>query len=218
MATRQSGHISLKCVSLSSRHSHYSSREVSFSNSWMNSAEYVSAVHFHSNLVNSAMFISPLPGRLLQACTSNSTNTCISGAITYLQPGAYLIFCPDCQICTSRRATVLLTLLTSVMRRTKHCISSPRWVTSTASWVGQTHIHHDVAFFFFPWMSKLLTAIMIVLSTRWDIGAYVEKCHVFSEHEREWQRDVDPSSAGSSLCHSQFTDHHQQNDYELLRK
>ncbi|XP_051265528.1 protein LEG1 homolog [Dicentrarchus labrax] len=49
---------------------HYSSAEVSFANSWQNSAEYVSAAHFHSNLENSAMFITPLPSRVLQATDS----------------------------------------------------------------------------------------------------------------------------------------------------
>ncbi|XP_076612609.1 liver-enriched gene 1, tandem duplicate 1 isoform X1 [Chaetodon auriga] len=50
-----------------SKQSHYSDKEVSFANSWLNSAEYVSASHFHSNLEKSAMFMTPLPGRILQA-------------------------------------------------------------------------------------------------------------------------------------------------------
>ncbi|XP_068433556.1 protein LEG1 homolog [Clinocottus analis] len=50
----------------SARQSHYSSAEVSFSKNWQNAAEYVSAAHFHSNLENSANFISPLPSRILQ--------------------------------------------------------------------------------------------------------------------------------------------------------
>ncbi|XP_078130849.1 liver-enriched gene 1, tandem duplicate 1 [Sander vitreus] len=49
-----------------SRQSHYSSTEVSFAKSWVNSAEYVSAAHFQSNLQKSSMFISPLPSRILR--------------------------------------------------------------------------------------------------------------------------------------------------------
>ncbi|KAF1376463.1 hypothetical protein PFLUV_G00211760 [Perca fluviatilis] len=49
-----------------SRQSHYSSTEVSFAKSWLNSAEYVSAAHFQSNLQKSSMFISPLPSRILR--------------------------------------------------------------------------------------------------------------------------------------------------------
>ncbi|XP_028461081.1 protein LEG1 homolog [Perca flavescens] len=49
-----------------SRQSHYSSTEVSFAKSWVNSAEYVSAAHFQSNLQKSSMFISPLPNRILR--------------------------------------------------------------------------------------------------------------------------------------------------------
>ncbi|XP_070705881.1 protein LEG1 homolog [Pempheris klunzingeri] len=45
---------------------HYSSSEKSFANSWLNSAEYVAAAHFQSNLGNSVMFITPLPSRVLQ--------------------------------------------------------------------------------------------------------------------------------------------------------
>uniref|UniRef100_A0A8C3APF7 Protein LEG1 homolog n=2 Tax=Cyclopterus lumpus TaxID=8103 RepID=A0A8C3APF7_CYCLU len=48
------------------RQNHYSSVEVAFSKNWENSAEYVSAAHFQSNLENSAMFIAPLPSRILQ--------------------------------------------------------------------------------------------------------------------------------------------------------
>ncbi|XP_045916548.1 protein LEG1 homolog [Micropterus dolomieu] len=48
------------------KQSHYSAAEVSFANSWLNSAEYVSAAHFHSNLEKSAMFMSPLPSRILK--------------------------------------------------------------------------------------------------------------------------------------------------------
>ncbi|XP_040919833.1 protein LEG1 homolog [Toxotes jaculatrix] len=48
------------------RQSYYSSVEVSFANSWLNSAEYVSASHFQSNLEKSVLFQSPLPSRVLQ--------------------------------------------------------------------------------------------------------------------------------------------------------
>ncbi|XP_028294923.1 liver-enriched gene 1, tandem duplicate 1 [Gouania willdenowi] len=44
----------------------YSSEEISFANSWLNSAEYVSAAHFQSNLVLSSKFVVPLPGRVLK--------------------------------------------------------------------------------------------------------------------------------------------------------
>ncbi|XP_017264547.1 protein LEG1 homolog [Kryptolebias marmoratus] len=50
----------------STKQSHYSSEEVSFANSWLNSAEYVSAAHFHSSLEKSVLFISPLPSRILK--------------------------------------------------------------------------------------------------------------------------------------------------------
>ncbi|XP_015236137.1 PREDICTED: protein LEG1 homolog [Cyprinodon variegatus] len=46
--------------------SHYSSEEQSFANSWLNSAEYVAAAHFHSNLEKSLLFLNPLPGRILR--------------------------------------------------------------------------------------------------------------------------------------------------------
>uniref|UniRef100_A0A3P9KY90 Protein LEG1 homolog n=1 Tax=Oryzias latipes TaxID=8090 RepID=A0A3P9KY90_ORYLA len=48
------------------RQSHYSSEEVSFANSWLNSAEYVSAVHFHSTLEKTVLFLNPLPSRVLR--------------------------------------------------------------------------------------------------------------------------------------------------------
>merc|ERR1712002_575942 len=48
------------------KQSHYSSSEVSFAKSWLNSAEYVSAAHFQSNLEKSSMFMVPLPSRVLQ--------------------------------------------------------------------------------------------------------------------------------------------------------
>ncbi|XP_037606003.1 protein LEG1 homolog [Sebastes umbrosus] len=49
------------------RQSHYSSEEVSFAESWLNSAEYVSAAHFQSSLERAAMFLTPLPSRILKA-------------------------------------------------------------------------------------------------------------------------------------------------------
>ncbi|XP_054474453.1 liver-enriched gene 1, tandem duplicate 1 isoform X2 [Anoplopoma fimbria] len=48
------------------KQSHYSSVEQSFSKSWQNSADYVAAAHFQSNLEKSVMFMNPLPGRILQ--------------------------------------------------------------------------------------------------------------------------------------------------------
>ncbi|XP_033504200.1 liver-enriched gene 1, tandem duplicate 1 [Epinephelus lanceolatus] len=48
------------------KQSHLSSVEVSFANSWLNSAEYVSAAHFQSGLTKSAMFMAPLPSRVLK--------------------------------------------------------------------------------------------------------------------------------------------------------
>uniref|UniRef100_A0A3Q0QVT0 Uncharacterized protein n=1 Tax=Amphilophus citrinellus TaxID=61819 RepID=A0A3Q0QVT0_AMPCI len=47
------------------RYLHYSSVEVSFANSWLNSAEFVSAARFQSNLAKSVLFLSPLPSRIL---------------------------------------------------------------------------------------------------------------------------------------------------------
>ncbi|KAM4712908.1 protein LEG1 homolog [Anableps anableps] len=46
--------------------SHYSTEEQSFANSWLNSAEYVAAAHFHSNLEKSLLFLNPLPSRILR--------------------------------------------------------------------------------------------------------------------------------------------------------
>uniref|UniRef100_A0A3B4U6D9 Protein LEG1 homolog n=1 Tax=Seriola dumerili TaxID=41447 RepID=A0A3B4U6D9_SERDU len=62
-AQMASGQASAAC---NTRQSHYSSSEVSFANSWLNSAEYVSAAHFQSSLEKSVMFLTPLPGRILQ--------------------------------------------------------------------------------------------------------------------------------------------------------
>lgn len=71
---------SLARVSLC-RQSHYSSTEVSFQNSWQNSADYVAAAHFQSNLENAARFIAPLPSRVLQVRAHESH--------TFSKPGAY---------------------------------------------------------------------------------------------------------------------------------
>ncbi|XP_041832685.1 liver-enriched gene 1, tandem duplicate 1, partial [Melanotaenia boesemani] len=49
------------------RQSHYSSEELSFAESWLNSAEYVSAAHFQANLEKSTLFLTPLPSRILRA-------------------------------------------------------------------------------------------------------------------------------------------------------
>ncbi|KAI3364417.1 hypothetical protein L3Q82_011210, partial [Scortum barcoo] len=48
------------------RQSHYSSKEISFANSWLNSAQFVSATHFQSNLEKSVKVMNPLPSRVLQ--------------------------------------------------------------------------------------------------------------------------------------------------------
>ncbi|KAM9703915.1 protein LEG1 homolog [Menidia menidia] len=49
------------------RQSHYSSEELAFVNSWLNSAEYVAAAHFQANLEKSTLFLTPLPSRILRA-------------------------------------------------------------------------------------------------------------------------------------------------------
>uniref|UniRef100_A0A8C7FAU4 Chromosome 6 open reading frame 58 n=1 Tax=Oncorhynchus kisutch TaxID=8019 RepID=A0A8C7FAU4_ONCKI len=60
--------LSLNTASTSCRAkmSYYSSPEVSFAKNWMNSADYVAATYFQSNLNNSVLFMSPLPSRVLQ--------------------------------------------------------------------------------------------------------------------------------------------------------
>ncbi|KAJ8385918.1 hypothetical protein AAFF_G00178800 [Aldrovandia affinis] len=45
---------------------HYAAPEVTFSHSWISSADYVAAVHFHSNVKKSELFMSSLPSRVLQ--------------------------------------------------------------------------------------------------------------------------------------------------------
>ncbi|KAM9421741.1 protein LEG1 homolog isoform 2-T2 [Salvelinus alpinus] len=53
-------------TSCKAKMSYYSSPEVSFAQNWMNSADYVAATYFQSNLNNSVLFMSPLPSRVLQ--------------------------------------------------------------------------------------------------------------------------------------------------------
>lgn len=53
---------------------------------------------------------------------------------------------------------------------------------------------------------------------RWDFGSSVEKCHVFSQHKRERQRDVGAAPPESQLRYQHFLVHHYWNDYELLRQ
>ncbi|NP_001093526.1 liver-enriched gene 1, tandem duplicate 1 precursor [Danio rerio] len=48
----------------------YSSPEVSFQQSWLNSAAFVSAAHFHANIERSEKFMAPLPSRVLQEADS----------------------------------------------------------------------------------------------------------------------------------------------------
>jgi len=48
------------------RQSHYSAAEVSFANSWINSAEFTAAAHFQTNLQNSVMVMTTFPSRVLQ--------------------------------------------------------------------------------------------------------------------------------------------------------
>ncbi|KAJ8008980.1 hypothetical protein DPEC_G00084060 [Dallia pectoralis] len=59
---------SLKTASSSCKEkmSAYSSPEVLFANNWMNSADYVAATYFLSNINNSVLFMSPLPSRVLK--------------------------------------------------------------------------------------------------------------------------------------------------------
>uniref|UniRef100_A0A674BRH8 Chromosome 6 open reading frame 58 n=1 Tax=Salmo trutta TaxID=8032 RepID=A0A674BRH8_SALTR len=61
-------HLSLNTalISCKAKMSYYSSPEVSFAKNWMNSADYVAATYFQSNLNNSVLFMSPLPSRVLQ--------------------------------------------------------------------------------------------------------------------------------------------------------
>ncbi|KAL0163708.1 hypothetical protein M9458_039461, partial [Cirrhinus mrigala] len=44
----------------------YSSPEVRFGQSWLSSAAYVAAVHFHANIERSEKFMAPLPSRVLK--------------------------------------------------------------------------------------------------------------------------------------------------------
>uniref|UniRef100_A0A3B3VBL2 Protein LEG1 homolog n=1 Tax=Poecilia latipinna TaxID=48699 RepID=A0A3B3VBL2_9TELE len=52
---------------MATTYSHYSAEEQSFADSWLDSAEYVAAAHFHSNLEKSVLFLNPLPSRILRA-------------------------------------------------------------------------------------------------------------------------------------------------------
>lgn len=54
------------CSRFSYRQSHYSSVEVSFAHSWLNSAEYVAAARFQTNMEKAVLFLTPLPSRILQ--------------------------------------------------------------------------------------------------------------------------------------------------------
>uniref|UniRef100_A0A673AYT5 Protein LEG1 homolog n=1 Tax=Sphaeramia orbicularis TaxID=375764 RepID=A0A673AYT5_9TELE len=62
-AQMASTYASAACNSLQSS---YSTVEVTFANSWLNSAEYVAAAHFQSNIERAVKFMTPLPGRVLQ--------------------------------------------------------------------------------------------------------------------------------------------------------
>ncbi|XP_056337629.1 protein leg1a [Danio aesculapii] len=48
----------------------YSSPEVRFQQSWLNSAAFVSSAHFHANIERSEKFMAPLPSRVLQEADS----------------------------------------------------------------------------------------------------------------------------------------------------
>lgn len=50
---------------LTHRKKSYSTPEMSFAQSWVSAADYVSASYFVSNLEKSARFMSPLPSRVL---------------------------------------------------------------------------------------------------------------------------------------------------------
>ncbi|KAM4528663.1 protein LEG1 homolog [Fundulus diaphanus] len=63
-AQTASTHASAVC---NAKKTHYSTEEQSFADSWSNSAEYVAAAHFHSNLEKSLLFLNPLPSRVLRA-------------------------------------------------------------------------------------------------------------------------------------------------------
>lgn len=59
---------------------------------------------------------------------------------------------------------------------------------------------------------------MTMSSTRWDVGEYVEKGHVFSDHKRERQRDVGAAPTEPQLRHKHFPHHRHWNDHKLLRQ
>ncbi|XP_061610840.1 protein LEG1 homolog [Phyllopteryx taeniolatus] len=50
----------------SAKQSQYSTPEVDFASSWLNSAEYLSVTNFQSAFDKSVVFLTPLPGRILQ--------------------------------------------------------------------------------------------------------------------------------------------------------
>ncbi|CAL8313861.1 unnamed protein product [Lota lota] len=53
-------------ASCSARKASYSATEVGFADSWQNSADFIAAVNFQSNIERSLMFMSPLPSRVLK--------------------------------------------------------------------------------------------------------------------------------------------------------
>ncbi|XP_012684940.2 liver-enriched gene 1, tandem duplicate 1 [Clupea harengus] len=57
-------------TSCSERQQSYSGPEITFAQSWVNAADYVSAAYFLSNLEKSVQFMNPLPSRVLTATDS----------------------------------------------------------------------------------------------------------------------------------------------------
>lgn len=55
-------------------------------------------------------------------------------------------------------------------------------------------------------------------STRWDAGEFVAESNVFSDHERERQRDVGTAPPESRLRHQHFPEHRHWNVDQLLRQ
>ncbi|XP_068610091.1 protein LEG1 homolog [Brachionichthys hirsutus] len=62
-AQTASNHASSVC---NSRRSHYSSAEQTFTEAWLNSAQYVSACRYHSTLEKASLFLAPMPSRILR--------------------------------------------------------------------------------------------------------------------------------------------------------
>lgn len=113
-----------------------------------------------------------------------------------------------------RTATAPLTLLIWLQRRTTHCISSAGWRLLTVCLVGHTHTHtskHKILLlrFYFKLCSWWW-------STRWDIGASVERCHVFSKHKAKRCAGAGAAPPESQLCYKHFPVHHLWDDYKLL--